>query len=103
MKNKIVQALLLLSATALVSIPCVASNRRQEDIIETDVAAQDNTTTITKETEIIEEPKIYNTGYCSSNANVYISPDTNSEIIDTYTLHHQIHQYHLQVCITGLI
>ena len=90
MKNRIIRVLLLLSATALISIPCVASNRRQEDIIETDVAAQEETSTITKETEIIEEPKIYNTGYCTSNADIYASPDTNSEVIDTYVFNDEI-------------
>lgn len=61
MKNKIIRVLLLLLATALVSMPCVASTVRREDIIETDVAAQPETTSYKRSDNIFinkKKPKI---------------------------------------------
>ena len=83
MKNKIVQALLLLIATALISIPCVASAWRQDEIIETDVAAQEDiSTTIIEEinTEIVEEKEWFE-GWTTSVVNVREKPAEESTII----------------------
>ena len=84
MKNRIIRVLLLLSATALVSIPSVASNRRHEDIIETDVAAQDNTTTITKEENIIIPRKEWFEAWTTNVVNVRQEPFEDSKILKVF-------------------
>ena len=84
MKNRIIRVLLLLSATALVSIPSVASNRGHEDIIETDVAAQDNTTTITKEENIIIPRKEWFEAWTTNVVNVRQEPFEDSKILKVF-------------------
>lgn len=63
MKNRIIQVLLLLSATALVSIPCVAPTTGQESN-KTEISVQENVDIINKimeeETELSEIEKLNN-------------------------------------------
>ena len=78
MKNRIIKLLLLLSATALVSIPCVAPVMGQKDIKQTDVAAQEETTNLTagitkvmmEHTHELSVDSEEYTGYLTSNINV---------------------------------
>ena len=78
MKNKIVQALLLLIATALISIPCVASDGRQDDIEQTDVAAQEEIST-----EIMLEN--FFQAWTTNVVNVRKNPSETENIIKVYT------------------
>ena len=84
MKNRIIRVLLLLSATALVSIPCVAPVMGQKDIIETDVAAQEETSTITEEENIIISKKEWFEGWTTNVVNVREEPSSNSRIIKVW-------------------
>lgn len=72
--------LLLLTATALVSIPCVASSMGREDIIETDVAAQEEISTITEEENIISQEEWFE-GWTTSAVNVREEPSKDSKIL----------------------
>ena len=83
MKNRIIQVLLLLSATALVFIPYVAPTMGQKDMIETDVAVQEEiSTTIIEEinTEIVEEKEWFE-GWTTSVVNAREKPSEESTII----------------------
>ena len=84
MKNKIVQALLLLTVTALISIPCVASDGRQDDIEQTDVAAQEEISTITEEENIIISKKEWFEGWTTNVVNVRLEPSEDSRIIKVW-------------------
>ena len=84
MKNRIIRVLLLLSVTALVSIPCVAPVMGQKDMIETDVAAQDNTTTITKEENIIIPRKEWFEAWTTNVVNVRQEPFEDSKILKVF-------------------
>ena len=72
--------LLLLTATALVSIPCVASSMGREDIIETDVAAQEEIPTIIEEENIISQEEWFE-GWTTSAVNVREEPSKDSRIL----------------------
>ena len=78
MKNRIIRVLLLLSATALVYIPCVASDGRQDDIEQTDVAAQEEIST-----EIILEN--FFQAWTTNVVNVRKNPSETENIIKVYT------------------
>lgn len=84
MKNRIIRVLLLLSATALVSIPCVVPAMGHEDIIETDVAAQEETSTITEEENIITQQKKWFEGWTTNVVNVRQEPSEKSKIIKVW-------------------
>lgn len=81
MKNKIVQALLLLIATALISIPCVASNGRQNDIEQTDVAVQEEISTEIEEKVNIKNEKEWIEGWTTNVVNVREEPSEDSRIL----------------------
>ena len=78
MKNRIIRVLLLLSATALISIPCVAPVMGQKDMIETDVAAQEEIST-----EIILG-KFFQ-AWTTNMINVRENPSETANIIKVYT------------------
>ena len=83
MKNRIIRVLLLLSATALVSIPCVAPVMGQKDMIETDVAAQEEISTITEEENIISQREWFE-GWTTSAVNVREEPSEDSRILKVW-------------------
>ena len=83
MKNRIISVLLLLLATALVSIPYVVPAMGQEDIIETDVAAQKEISTVIEQklnTEIVEEKEWFE-GWTTNVVNVREEPSETSSIV----------------------
>ena len=74
---------MLLSATALVSIPCVAPAMGQKDMIETDVAAQEEISTITEEENIISQREWFE-GWTTSAVNVREEPSEDSKILEVW-------------------
>ena len=81
MKNKIIRVLLLLSATALISIPCVAPVVGQKDMIETDVAAQEEISTEIEEKVNIKNEKEWIEGWTTNVVNVREEPSEDSRIL----------------------
>ena len=92
MKNRIIRVLLLLSATALVSIPCVAPVMGQKDIIETDVAAQEEISTITEENIIISKKEWFE-GWTTNVVNVRLEPSEDSKILEVWDECTYLHGY----------
>ena len=84
MKNRIIRVLLLLSATALISIPCVAPVMGQKDMIETDVAAQEETSTITEEENFVISKKEWFWGWTTNVVNVREKPSADSRILKVW-------------------
>lgn len=83
MKNRIISVLLLLLATALVSIPYVVPAMGHEDIIKTDVAAQKEISTVIEQklnTEIVEEKEWFE-GWTTNVVNVREEPSETSSIV----------------------
>ena len=93
MKNRIIKLLLLLSATALVSIPCVAPVMGQKDMIETDVAAQEEISTITEEENIIISKKEWFEGWTTNVVNVRLEPSEDSKILEVWDECTYLHGY----------
>ena len=93
MKNRIIRVLLLLSATALVSIPCVAPVTGQKDIIETGVAAQEEISTITEEENIIISKKEWFEGWTTNVVNVRLEPSEDSKILEVWDECTYLHGY----------
>ena len=93
MKNRIIRVLLLLSATALVSIPCVAPVMGQKDIKQTDVAAQEETSTITEEENIIISKKEWFEGWTTNVVNVRLEPSEDSKILEVWDECTYLHGY----------
>ena len=81
MKNRIIRVLLLLTATALISIPCVASDGRQDDIEQTDVAAQEEISTEIEEKVNIKNEKEWIEGWTTNVVNVREEPYEGSRIL----------------------
>ena len=92
MKNRIIRVLLLLSATALVSIPCVAPAMGQKDMIETDVAAQEEISTITEENIIISKKEWFE-GWTTNVVNVRLEPSEDSKILEVWDECTYLHGY----------
>ena len=93
MKNRIIRVLLLLSATALVSIPCVAPVMGQKDIKQTDVAAQEETSTITEKENIIISKKEWFEGWTTNVVNVRLEPSEDSKILEVWDECTYLHGY----------
>ena len=93
MKNRIIRVLLLLSATALISIPCVAPVMGQKDIKQTDVAAQEETSTITEEENIIISKKEWFEGWTTNVVNVRLEPSEDSKILEVWDECTYLHGY----------
>ena len=82
MKNRIIRVLLLLSATALVSIPYVAPVKGHNDIIKTDVAVQAEISTTTEEEKVNTEiEKEWIEGWTTNVANMREEPSEESRIL----------------------
>lgn len=73
--------LLLLSATALISIPCVAPVMGQKDMIETDVAAQEEISTEIEEKVNTKIEKEWIEGWTTNVVNVREEPSEDSRIL----------------------
>ena len=93
MKRRIFKVLLLITATALVSIPCVAPVMGQKDMIETDVAAQEETSTITEEENIIISKKEWFEGWTTNVVNVRLEPSEDSKILEVWDECTYLHGY----------
>ena len=85
--------LLLITATALVSIPCVAPVTGQKDIIETGVAAQEEISTITEEENIIISKKEWFEGWTTNVVNVRLEPSEDSKILEVWDECTYLHGY----------
>ena len=84
MKNRIIRVLLLLSATALISIPCVAPVMGQKDIKQTDVAAQEEISTEIEEKVNTKIEKEWIEGWTTNVVNVREEPSEDSRIIKVW-------------------
>ena len=93
MKRRIFKVLLLITATALISIPCVAPVMGQKDIIETDVAAQEETSTITEEENFIISKKEWFGGWTTNVVNVRLEPSEDSKILEVWDECTYLHGY----------
>ena len=101
MKKRLIQLLLSVIAVSL-SVSIVASNWRHKDIIETDVAAQTETTEIndninfesteTESNNIIEE---YYNGWTTSTVNVRSNPSLESEVLQVFSYNTPVRYYKL--------
>ena len=85
--------LLLITATALISIPCVAPVMGQKDMIETDVAAQEETSTITEEENFIISKKEWFEGWTTNVVNVRLEPSEDSKILEVWDECTYLHGY----------
>ena len=81
MKNRIIRVLLLLSATALVFIPYVAPAMGQKDMIETDVAVQEEISTEIEEKVNTKIEKEWIEGWTTNVVNVREEPSEDSRIL----------------------
>ena len=98
MKKRLVQALLLSAMMVSLSVSLVVPEKGHDEIIKTDVAAQEETTNLTagitkvmmEHTHELSVDSEEYTGYLTSNMNVRSEPSTDSEILEVYPFNQKI-------------